>query len=551
MHVMRQSKLLGLLAALAILLTVASRLIHLDADPPTGFIQSDIGFHIDEGYKTLSPRNLVRFGKQLTQENDQYDGWMKSSPATQWPYIWSLKAAGNTDLASARYVSIAYFSLFLLTAFALLVKYHGTSWAFLLVAILASDISLFHFSRTAIFEIAVTFFIYTGIALSFSQRSRSIYFSVATLLAVGLGASFLVKASAGIYLFPAIAFICINEVSERKKNIWFFLLVLNIIALFIFSTQSILPQRLYSGITFSPPINIFYNRIHELSPLIQLVAYLSIVLLLYCKGWKELKKNRYQISLVVIVVITPLLLGLFSYNPTRYYLPIIPAAVLITIEALVTWRSYPLKIEANGADIQTWLAIAFMCLPVAVCSQGFTIDYVIPYLPTPLNEDLRISVGMQKKLLPFITVALLMLAFSTRKSLGNLIHAAVVFGISVHLVMNATMQITTLRTPTFRSAEVISKLEQIVGDNEVVGGDWAPFFSAGTNIRALYMEKYFNGAEDILILKPSFFLHSHVPNDEINLELLEKNPLVAVGPATALGQYHQRPIHLYTLTYLD
>ena len=104
------SRILFILLVGLLLATTFFRMINLDADPVPWFT-GELGYQIDEGYKTLSPRNLYLYGTTHWNSEDQYSGWMKGSAMTQWPYYWSFKAFGN-NLSSARMVSIIYFSVF-------------------------------------------------------------------------------------------------------------------------------------------------------------------------------------------------------------------------------------------------------------------------------------------------------------------------------------------------------------------------------------------------------------------------------------------------------
>ena len=94
-----------------VLLLVLLRLIHLGADTPPYLSGSD-GLYVDEGYKTLSPRNLVLFGTTHWSPVDRYEGWMSSSPITQWSYYASFRLFG-VDLEAARYVTVLFFAVFL------------------------------------------------------------------------------------------------------------------------------------------------------------------------------------------------------------------------------------------------------------------------------------------------------------------------------------------------------------------------------------------------------------------------------------------------------
>ena len=59
------------------LLTVtllAGRFIMLGADVPQWFAPTDLGLHLDDGYKTLSARNYVNFGQTHWNPEDRYQG---------------------------------------------------------------------------------------------------------------------------------------------------------------------------------------------------------------------------------------------------------------------------------------------------------------------------------------------------------------------------------------------------------------------------------------------------------------------------------------------
>lgn len=58
---------LGIALALAVALALL-RLVHLTADTPYGLTEPTAGIYVDEGYKTLSPRNLILYGR--THWND-------------------------------------------------------------------------------------------------------------------------------------------------------------------------------------------------------------------------------------------------------------------------------------------------------------------------------------------------------------------------------------------------------------------------------------------------------------------------------------------------
>ena len=135
-----------------ILLTFLLRIVNLDADPVPWFTE-ELGYQIDEGYKTLSPSNLFLYGETHWNVADKYGGWMQTSAMTQWPYYWSFKTFGE-ELSSARIVSIIYaLSFLIITAFFL---WHRLSpkFAVLGIFLLSLDPGLFLFSAPHYLKLA-------------------------------------------------------------------------------------------------------------------------------------------------------------------------------------------------------------------------------------------------------------------------------------------------------------------------------------------------------------------------------------------------------------
>src|SRR5205823_2387512 len=80
----KRSAVSGCLAMLAILGMALIRTVNLGSDAPKGLpAEQDYGIYVDEGYKTLSVRNMVVFGATRWHPGDDYHGWLTRSPITQ------------------------------------------------------------------------------------------------------------------------------------------------------------------------------------------------------------------------------------------------------------------------------------------------------------------------------------------------------------------------------------------------------------------------------------------------------------------------------------
>ena len=91
---------------LLVLGLLALRLVHLGADTPVLItLPDDVGLYVDEGYKTMGPRNMVLFGADSWHPADDYTSWVWRSPLTQWSYFAAFRVS-SPDLESARVVTV-------------------------------------------------------------------------------------------------------------------------------------------------------------------------------------------------------------------------------------------------------------------------------------------------------------------------------------------------------------------------------------------------------------------------------------------------------------
>src|SRR5690606_4871431 len=148
----------------------------------------DIGLRVDEGYKTLAPRNLALFGQPQWSEADEYHGWFDGSPLTQSALLLTFRVAG-AELLTARVTAMVYF-----LALALMILW-GTrqllsplQWTALAV-LLALEPYLFFFSRVALFEVALAAFLVPALLLVRHFGERRLGWSLLAVLAL-MGAAF-------------------------------------------------------------------------------------------------------------------------------------------------------------------------------------------------------------------------------------------------------------------------------------------------------------------------------------------------------------------------
>jgi hypothetical protein len=554
-----QSRTYWLLIAMIIMATLSIRFIHLDADPVPWFTE-ELGYRIDEGYKTLSPRNLVLFGQTHWHPEDEYRGWMRSSAMTQWPYYFAFRTFG-TQLSSARMVSIVYFGVFLLAAAIFLWKRSSPQAAVLGIVMLSFDPGLFFFSRSAIFEMALTVYTYLPllIIVYLSGILPARYKAVFPILLIVLTfpAFFFLKKSIVLYMGPILAafvwyaFQDKRILSSRAVVYLLALAVICSIAYIYLSQMHWVQQRLNLGGLAMRPQRLFLNPIHTLSPVILLFAY-TVLIELSVRKPDSIFKDPFRLSLAMIVIMTPVGLSLFSFNPARYYLPVLPAAIFLIVERFsltlspdpiqkINWRSWP-----------TLFAGLVFALAAMTLWASFNY-YVLENLPMNLGGAPGLSVPMLLRTYPLF---LLMLAgaiyyIGTRKQHWYSWRSKILESFStVHVLCGTVMIVVALSLPSYKTQEITDHIMRIGGSDATIGGDWIPHFAVNTSLRVLYMRPDFNSAERIEVLRPGYFFFSNSLYDQSNLKKLRTMPNIELDEPVKLGEYAGESIYLYKIRYL-
>ena len=543
--------LIGLL-----LVTAGLRTIHLDADPAAWFID-EIGYQIDEGYKTLAPRNLSLYGTIKWNPHDEYSGWMTGSAMTQWPYFWAFETLG-TQLSSARVVSIIYAVFLLGFAAVFLWRRHSPKMALLGAVLLAADPGLFMFSRSALFETALAFFTYAALFITYSVPIRKKPASPLLLAALTIPAFLFLKKSVLLYTGPAILALVLfagresgGRMFQQKRYIGVFavlgLLVIAGAAPFVYDyVRALSPLDL--GSVIHRPQKIFLNPIDALSPLALLMGYIALMDLLIRKPG-AIFNDGYRLILVFIMILTPIGLSFFTYNYPRYYIPVIPAALLMVIERLaITSSSFERPRFRFGTLSGMTASIVFFAL--AMTTWATLNRYVFTNFPLSLGKDPGLSVPA---LLTFYPVFLFLFAgFSyvfLKFTRGRLNTQLICLLVGAHLIVGLGISAASVTFQTYRTKAIQEAIVRHVAPSESLGGDWAPYFVVGTRLRVLYMRPDFNSADHIRAIRPDYFLYSDTSYDRKNIEQLIADKGIGLSGPILLGRYADRPITLYRIHY--
>jgi len=526
------------------------RLIHLGADTPPGLSFSAAPY-VDEGYKTLAARNLILFGSTQWHPDDSYPGWMKLSPLTQWSYYGAFRTLGPC-VESARIVSLLWFALLLVTYGWAMRRRYPPPLLFGGLAVLGLESTLYLYSRLALFEIPLASLLCVLLFVLVRMQPKRTIAPFLLIAGGGILGACLIKPSFLIYVASALTGLLMSQQvhtrSFRKAQLPL-LLALGVIfiSLFLAFDWEFLVRRIQMD-PFKAAARTLLNPSVAASPAVVLAGLLCVFHALLCSPQRWLE-DPYRASLTGLVLFSPILLALFPYNPLRYYVPILPAYILVAVEwvALRRWHeAVPARVAPPKA-VLFWggLAVLFFYGVLALDKQ------MLVRLPFSIGEDPGLSDGTLLRIV--LPVALVVAGAMWRwrehvMGARSLILAAAALLLTCGL--HTSLELWSFWVhPRYDAKRIRADLTRLVSDEEILAGDWAPFFALGTSIRALYVSRYVNVPEHLYVLKPDFFLHSDTVESRAVIEVLQKQEGVDLEGPIYRSMYGGRGVALYRFHY--
>lgn len=540
----------GAILASVILLLLALRLVHLTADTPGWVSPTSAGEYVDEGYKTLSPRNLTLYGRTHWHPHDDYKGWMRTSPVTNWSYFAAFQV-GQPDLATARLVTLGYFAL-LLGTFALTFR-HRYPPALIAggLLLLGLDGTLFFFSRIALFEIPIAFFLYGGLFLLARARDSAVWWPLAAALLASPLLAFGLKLSALVYLAPIwFALLVRAVVLQGLPRSPRFLAGLGLAAaglgLMMGYTHWLWSERLHLD-PLGLVRNLFSSSLPATAPFLLLAGWLAALHLVLTRP-REIVASPYRSAVLALALLGPLVFALFPYDPPRYYVPILPAYGLVICEWFSLQRH---RIAAPvGGVLAAIVAVLGLTIWFHVLVRAGN-AFVLSHLPISVGD--APGIGKRGLLIVGVPLAFALAALAwrwrSRTFSGPVVQTALVASLVLWGALSIQRVGAFLLEPRFAGDEVRAAIREAVPAQSSIIGDWAPFFALGTDLRPLYMNRVYNRAPRIAELQPDYFLHSETEDSARSLESLMQNPAVTLGDPVLTATYNDRFVLLYPLQH--
>lgn len=548
-----QPRIFQAIAGILLIALVGIRFINLDADPPTWFIPSDHGLQVDEGYKMLAPKNLSLYGDTRWHKDDGYTGWFSASPLTQWPYYFAFQAFG-ASVEIARAVVIAGYALFLVLSWVFMARRYGQKLALVGLALLGIAPGLYHFSRSAIFEATIIAVFYVCLIAWFSvKREHSRVMAILGISLAGGAAAAFVKASALLYVVPAILFMVLLELITKKRIQKSLLLAAPIViaslGIVIWLARDLWIDKL--NLSILPMFWMYFleNPIPQLAPMLMSGATLVILYAVRTNSsW--LLTNHWRTLLAGIVIGAPMLLSVFEYQPPRFFVPVIPACIFLILEGLkslpvadthTAHRKYPIRIAIE--------MLLLCCLAMFIMRD---LNYsILEFIPVNIGSDPGIDAPMLLKLLPFTALTLIAAYYLLAKYITEkFIKCCLIIFLIISIVPSFMHIERTIRHPEYNIRAIAKTLEATLSPEQSVAGIVAPLFTTDNKVKALYVDSgWLNQAEKFDTLRPTYLLMGDFKSDRETMDYVRKDPNITVGPPTRIGSYFLGPLYLYKLTY--
>ncbi len=532
------------------------RLVQIDADTPRSQWSGSMAVFVDEGYKTLSARNMALFRENHWNPEDRYPGWMSASPLTQWPYFFAFRQLG-VEVRSARLVTVALF-LLLLVEFVLVMRVRYSAGLLLLGVLLLGVLeTLFFFSRVALFEIPIATLLYLALFL----LARPLLSRPRAALAVILASAFVVtlgiKSTGLLYFGVAAGGVLLAMKLRHAKTLRPTrgeLIAAAVLVVLVVLTWSDWGSRF----DLSPKVSrsFLLNPLTISSGLLIAAGLLSISQGLLTEGRRFLA-DPYRAALVCLATIGPLVLAMFPRNPLRYYVPLLPAFVLLIVEwlHLRLWQR-PLPESPSPARVAT----SFALLVWAVLCVGQVVDH---HLLTRLALSEQFSwlrgtgTGLWNSPRGLTALALGLVVGAViwkgrrRVLRGRPVLGAVVVLVALEGAQGLLAEGRFFSAPTHETKQIAGLLEERLPQGASIAGDWAPRFALGTAFKALYMTTEFNHPRTILETRPDYYVFCDDPYGDGRKvrRMLEDASGVDLGAPVLEASYLDFDVIVYPLHY--
>jgi hypothetical protein len=360
-----------------------------------------------------------------------------------------------------------------------------------------------------------------------------------------------IKPSAPLYFWPIFAGIVVSMVAEariRRRTILLLAAIFGVLSsVAAFATRSAWLWRIELGW----PIDVRHTLLNPMTESSALLLAAGLLCLSHAAVALPSRffSGPYRWSLALLATLGPLALTIFPYDPLRYYVPFLPAYLLIVLEwfRLRGWE-HRLPRRPAWYSLACWALVgawAVLCLGKAIS--------VLVLDDWPAWHDLK---QQGRVLFPWFEIAVLLGAlfvwrFRTRLLTGRPFVTGLLLVLSLSTARDLYLEGRFWSSPSYRSREISAEMARLVTEEGSVAGDWAPYFALGTRVKALSMGTGFNLPTVVPIqeLRPDFFLFNDTGYGRALFQVLKEDPHVDMDPPVLESEYIGYRVALHPIRY--
>jgi hypothetical protein len=426
---------------------------------------------------------------------------------------------------------------------------------------LGLESTLFFYSRNVCFEVPLVACLY-GLLFCFARMDpRRVVLPILLTAICGLVAARTIKMSAVLYLVPVGVAVVVHLLLQTRwgpyrRLIGSLVPVVVVIALIAFAAtypwvyshfiQQNIDQSAHPYAASAALYRALTMPLMRAAPVVVIVSLLCLAHGLATRPDHYLD-NLYRLSLIGIVLLAPVMVAVFPYNPLRYYMPALPAYLLLALEWFQT-EAWHTDVPGRIPLVRRIGVIALLALAAFVALFA-AYRLSSPVLPARLASR---SDFVTRLMLP-AAVVLGALLWSFRETIFRrpLLPIGKWSLVLAFTCYSAYGLMTFLIAPTYQLRAVSSAVARIVGPDGTLAGDWAPIVALGTPIRAIYMNSRFNPVAKIDAIRPDYFLYGESQESRRSLAELRRAPGVKIGAPIDVGTYYDPRwrVALYPLSY--
>ena len=540
------------------------QLIYINADTPV-FLSDNAGAYCDEGYKTFDARNLTLFGKTHWTEKDEYPGWSKGSPVTVYFNFLFFKMFG-VSLAVARMGNLLFAIGSLLLFYLILNKAYDQKTALLGFFLCTVNQVFFFYSRLALFEFKMMFFIMLGIY--FMQRVRKNIYYVIPVVICSV-AAYYCKATAILFYISVLVYFALTyqdgkyfkKIIRTRNLITILVAFISVFSffeyLFIFHREFYDSMSLLGRHVRSPMGAVFYWVSQPFFTKSPILAFLAIIFIgnIIIKIAEDKSYDKNDLFFMIWLISGTVILAFVTYQPLRYYPYLIYPLIAVAIRGILLLPSIWITLLEEE---KLWLKgiVVVFSIYILVIHTGF-LRFI------PVKSESGWDLEAVRDLIYFSATALFIIAiayFYTRNrwELRDLFEKAPKQYFSVVLValILAFQAIPVARwalNPKYELEDAYKKINELPS-GAILVGDWAPQLSINTDKKSLYLTmqrkgKWTQNFTNLNDIEPNYLVIVDGLNDYILKQFNLKYPDVAKDTPHYKLNYAGRTILFYELAF--